>query len=67
MIKRVSGAVMRNVAKNVPRDEPNRQQLHREMLRFASTLRTDRAIARRFLIDAGILTSKGNLCKVFRG
>ena len=66
MTKAATKTVSRSAATGQFRAEPSRKALHQEMRVFAHELKSDRTKARKFLVEAGIVTEKGNLKKAYR-
>ena len=49
------------------RPEPSHTELRAEMRAFANRLKKDKSQAHKFLVEAGIVTPKGNLRKAYGG
>lgn len=67
MTKPTAKATPRNTSTGQYRAEPCHQALRLEMHAFANHLKNNKAEARRYLVNAGIVTPKGNLRKTYGG
>lgn len=67
MIKSTDKAVTRDSHTGRFRAEPSPKDLRAEMRTFAGDLKKSKTEAHKFLVNAGIVTPKGNLRKVYGG